>query len=162
GPAAGSVAVPTALTFAAGGGHADGGSSHPASPGGARPAAGHAAAPGGQGPGGGNPGNASADAAAMAVSLPMAGSRVIPDPGTTPGPWGKAAATAPASTTRAAGAQPGTPPRQLVVPDIIAAVPGGISAAQVAGISRLGNVRAVLPIDGARIAVHRQPVTVLA
>jgi hypothetical protein len=164
-----SVAVATALTLSAGGGRAAGGSSHPVSPGGARPVAGHAASAGGQGgAGGGNPGNASApgntsaDAAAMAVSLPMAGSHVIPDPGTTPGPWGKAASSAAASTTRVASAPPGTPPRQLVVPDIIAAVPGGISAAQVASISRLGNVRAVLPIDGARIAVNGQPVNVLA
>jgi transglycosylase-like protein with SLT domain len=161
-----SVAVATALTLSAGGGHGNGGSSGPASPGGASPAAGHGA--GGQGAAvAGNPGNASApgntsaDAAAMAVSLPMAGSRVIPDPGTTPGPWGKATA-APVSTTRVASAQPGTPPRQLVVPDIIAAGPGGISAAKVASISRLGDVRAVLPIDGARIAVNGQPVNVLA
>jgi hypothetical protein len=101
----------------------------------------------------------------MAVSLPQAGSHVIPGPGTAPAQWGDSAPTAaatPASTTRAAGAQPGAPPRQLVVPDIIAAAPGGISAAQVASISSLGNVRAVLPIDGARISVNGQPVNVLA
>ena len=99
----------------------------------------------------------------MAVSLPMAGTHVIPGPAATVAPWGKSAATAtPASATRPAGAPPGAPPRQLVVPDIIAAAPGGISAAQIASISRLGNVRAVLPIDGARISVNSQPVNVLA
>jgi hypothetical protein len=84
---------------------------------------------------------------------------VIPDPGT---PWGKVASATPASTTRPAGAQPGTPPRQLVVPDIISAAPGGISAAQIASITHLGNVRAVLAIDGARITVNGEPVNVLA
>jgi hypothetical protein len=48
------------------------------------------------------------------------------------------------------------------VPDIIAAVPGGLSAAEIASISKLGQVRSVLPIDGARIAVNGQPVNVLA
>jgi hypothetical protein len=48
------------------------------------------------------------------------------------------------------------------VPDIIAAAPGGITASQIAAISKLGEVRAVLPIDGARIAVNGQPVNVLA
>jgi hypothetical protein len=48
------------------------------------------------------------------------------------------------------------------VPDIIAAAPGGITAAEIASISRLAQVRAVLPIDGARIAVNGQPVNVLA
>jgi hypothetical protein len=159
-----SAAVATALTFTGGRGHAEGGSSPGATPAGARQAA-QAGAPGGQGSAGHAPGDTSADAAAMAVSLPMAGSRLLPDPGSTPAPWGKAAfpaAATPASATRPVGAQPGTPPRQLVVPDIIAAVPGGISAAQIASISRLGNVRTVLPIDGARISVNGQPVNVLA
>jgi hypothetical protein len=99
----------------------------------------------------------------MAVSLPLAGSQLVPDPGTTVAPWASAPVpAAPASTTRPAGTQPGTPPRQLVVPDIIAAAPGGISAAQVTSIARLGDVRAVLPIDGARISVNGQLVNVLA
>jgi Transglycosylase SLT domain len=159
-----SVVVATALALSAGGERADRGA--PAAiPAAARPPAGQASGPAAHRGGGGAAaaaGNARADAAAMAVSLPMAGSHVIPDPGRTPGPWGKAVSAAPASTTRPVGAQPGTPPRQLVVPDIIAAAPGGISAAQVASISRLGSVRAVLPIDGARISVNGQPVNVLA
>jgi hypothetical protein len=48
------------------------------------------------------------------------------------------------------------------VPDVIAAAPGGITAAQLASIARLPQVRAVLPIDGARIAVNGQPLNVLA
>ena len=68
------------------------------------------------------------------------------------------------STGASAGstAQAGSPPRQLIVPDIIAAVPGGLTAAQIASISKLSQVRAVLPIDGARIAIKGQPVNVLA
>jgi hypothetical protein len=60
----------------------------------------------------------------------------------------------------AEGAASATPPR-LVVPDVIAAAPGGVSSAQLAGIKRLGQVRGVLPIDGARVTVNGKPVTVL-
>ena len=48
------------------------------------------------------------------------------------------------------------------MPDVIAAAPGGLTAAEIASIGKLGQVRAVLPIDGARIAVNGQPVNVLA
>jgi hypothetical protein len=86
----------------------------------------------------------------MSVSLPAAGARVARGSD----PWGEAG---PRGTAVA-----GSPPRQLIVPDVIAADPAGITAAQIASISRLGQVRAVLPIDGARIAVNGQPVNVLA
>jgi hypothetical protein len=66
------------------------------------------------------------------------------------------------SSPSASTARPGSPPRQLIVPDVIAAAPGGITAAQIASIEHLAQVRAVLPIDGARIAVSGQPVNVLA
>jgi len=39
----------------------------------------------------------------------------------------------------------GAPPRQLFVPDLIAAAPGGITAARLARIAKLGGVMAVLP-----------------
>jgi hypothetical protein len=48
------------------------------------------------------------------------------------------------------------------VPDVIATVPGGVSAADLARIRRLDGVRAVLPVDGARIAVNGVSLTVLA
>src|ERR1039457_7456482 len=37
----------------------------------------------------------------------------------------------------------GAPPRQLLVPDLIAAIPAGITSAQVAKIGKLSGVRAV-------------------
>jgi hypothetical protein len=48
------------------------------------------------------------------------------------------------------------------VPDIIAAAPGGITSAEIASIRKLGQVRAVLPIDGARITVNGQQVNILS
>jgi hypothetical protein len=50
---------------------------------------------------------------------------------------------------------------RLVVPDIIAAAPGGVTAADLARIKKLNQVRAVLPVDGARITVNGSPLTVL-
>jgi hypothetical protein len=50
----------------------------------------------------------------------------------------------------------------LVVPDVIASVPGGLTAADLGRIKKLGGVRAVLAIDGARIAVNGVRLTVLA
>ena len=118
----------------------------------------------------------------MTVNLPAAGAHVVrgSDPwlgipnGTEAGsgPGGSGAGTAgtpaasasPGSTSQqlTSMSQPGSPPRQLIVPDVIAAVPGGIDAAQIAAITHLSQVRAVLPIDGARIAVNGKPVNVLA
>ena len=50
----------------------------------------------------------------------------------------------------------------LVVPDVIASVPGGLTQADLGRVKRLGGVRAVLPIDGARITVNGVRLTVLA
>ena len=55
----------------------------------------------------------------------------------------------------------GAPPRQLFVPDLIAAVPAGITAAQLAKIAKLTGVRAVLPIDGGKVTVNGQSADVL-
>jgi hypothetical protein len=91
---------------------------------------------------------------------------------TTRGTAAPAAATAP---DRAAGAAStgGTPglgasslvgatPTRLVVPDVIASVAGGVSAADLARLRKLGGVRAVLAVDGARITVNGTALTVLA
>ena len=51
-------------------------------------------------------------------------------------------------------------PRESV-PDLIAAVPGGITAAELAKISKLGGVAAVLPVDGGKIKVNGQSANVL-
>jgi len=56
----------------------------------------------------------------------------------------------------------GASPTRLVVPDVIASVPGGVSAADLARLRKLGGVRGLLPVDGARIAVNGVPLTVLA
>ncbi len=66
-----------------------------------------------------------------------------------------------------AGAAPvpglaGGTPTHLIVPDVIASVPGGVTQADLARLRKLGGVRAVLAIDGARITVSGVPLTVLA
>ncbi|MGD0062909.1 MAG: lytic transglycosylase domain-containing protein [Streptosporangiaceae bacterium] len=58
----------------------------------------------------------------------------------------------PASLTTPGSA--GAPPRQLFVPDLIAAVPAGITAAQLAKIGKLTGVRALLPISGGMVTVN--------
>jgi hypothetical protein len=56
----------------------------------------------------------------------------------------------------------GSTSTHLVVPDVIASVAGGVTAADLAKLKRLSGVRAVLAIDGARITVNGAPLTVLA
>jgi hypothetical protein len=55
----------------------------------------------------------------------------------------------------------GAPPRQLFVPDLIAATPAGISPAQLAKIRKLAGIRSVLPIDGGKVTVNGQSANVL-
>jgi hypothetical protein len=55
----------------------------------------------------------------------------------------------------------GAPPRQLFVPDLIAATPTGITVAQLVRISKLTGVRAVLPIDGGKVTVNGRSADVL-
>jgi Transglycosylase SLT domain len=50
----------------------------------------------------------------------------------------------------------------LVVPDVIASVPGGVTQADLGRLKKLGGVRSVLAIDGARITVNGVQLTVLA
>jgi hypothetical protein len=54
-----------------------------------------------------------------------------------------------------------TTPR-LIVPDVIASVPGGVTKADLARLRTLSGVRAVLAIDGAKISVNGAQLTVLA
>jgi Transglycosylase SLT domain len=51
--------------------------------------------------------------------------------------------------------------RQLYVPDLIAAVPSGITSSQLAAISKLRGVEAVLPVDGGKVKVNGQSANVL-
>jgi Transglycosylase SLT domain len=62
----------------------------------------------------------------------------------------------PAQPSAPAGAQ-----RQDFVPDLIAAVPGGITPAQLAKIRKLSGVTAVLPVDGGKVTVNGQSANVL-
>ncbi len=96
-------------------------------------------------------------AGAAASSGPPGGSygfTVTPPPGVAaPG------SSAPSSLQPPGSA--GAPPRQLFVPDLIAAMPAGITAAQLAKIARLTGVRAVLPIDGGKVTVNGRSADVL-
>jgi len=49
----------------------------------------------------------------------------------------------------------------MIVPDLIAAVPTGLTPAQLKSIGRLGGVRAVLPVDGGRVTVNGRAANVL-
>jgi hypothetical protein len=71
---------------------------------------------------------------------------------------GTAGATNP--TSRATLAETSTP--RLIVPDVIASVPGGVTAADLARLRKLSGVRSVLAIDGAKITVNGRQLTVLA
>jgi hypothetical protein len=55
----------------------------------------------------------------------------------------------------------GSAPRQQFVPDLIAAVPGGITPAQLTKIRELGGVAAVLPVDGGKVTVNGKSADVL-
>jgi Transglycosylase SLT domain len=59
------------------------------------------------------------------------------------------------------GAATGTSIRQELVPDLIAAVPGGITTGQLARIRKLGGVAAVLPVDGGKVTVNGRSADVL-
>ncbi|HEX3714721.1 MAG TPA: lytic transglycosylase domain-containing protein [Trebonia sp.] len=61
-----------------------------------------------------------------------------------------------------AGGLSGGTPTHLVVPDVIATAPGGVTAADLAKVKKLSGVRAVLAIDGAQIVVNGARLTVLA
>jgi Transglycosylase SLT domain len=63
-----------------------------------------------------------------------------------------------------ASAQIAGPPgaaKQTFWPDLIAAVPGGITSTQLAKISKLGGVQAVLPVDGGKVTVNGRRANVL-
>ena len=96
-------------------------------------------------------------AAAVAVVGIVAAANPAP-----PVPRSAVAAAAPASAAaHVAAAAPASAVPRLVVPDLIAAVPGGVTAADLARLSKLSQVRSVLPVDGARITVNGKPLTVI-
>jgi hypothetical protein len=77
-------------------------------------------------------------------------------------PPGVAAPGSPAAQSlTAAGPDGSSQRRQLYVPDLIAAVPSGITSSQLAAISKLHGVQAVLPVDGGKVKVNGQSANVL-
>ena len=76
-------------------------------------------------------------------------------------PPGVAAPSAPVPDSLKVPGSAGALPRQLFVPDLIAATPAGISPAQLAKISKLAGVRSVLPVDGGKVTVNGHSVDVL-
>jgi hypothetical protein len=106
-------------------------------------------------------------AAAAALSVSVAGSAVASPVGGTPSSHVSSASvprvptSGPAARPPSAAGSAAPAPRQQYVPDLIAAVPGGITAAQLAKIRKLGGVVAVLPIDGGKVTVNGHLANVL-
>src|SRR5690348_8747606 len=76
-------------------------------------------------------------------------------------PPGVAAPASQAAPSPTAPGRGGDAQRQLYVPDLIAAVPSGITSAQLAKISKLHGVQAVLPVDGGKVKVNGRSANVL-
>ena len=66
-----------------------------------------------------------------------------------------------AAPRSATGSDGNSQRQQLYVPDLIAAVPSGITSAQLAAISKLRGVQAALSVDGGRVKVNGQGANVL-
>ena len=74
-------------------------------------------------------------------------------------PPGIAAPTGPPTQLLTAAGSGGN--SKLYVPDLIAAVPGGITSSQLGAISKLPGVQAALPVDGGKVKVNGQSANVL-
>jgi Transglycosylase SLT domain len=73
-----------------------------------------------------------------------------------------ARATGSTAAARGRATLTGASTPRLIVPDVIASVPGGVTRVDLRRLRALTGVRAVLPIDGAKIAVNGAQLTVLA
>ena len=60
-----------------------------------------------------------------------------------------------------AGSAQQSPPRQLIVPDLFAVLPAGITATQVSAVSGLTGVRAVLAVDGGQVVINGRAASML-
>ena len=113
-------------------------------------------------------------AALAALTIP-AGAAAVPasvaagGPGPSGSPYGftvspppgvAAGSTSVPSSLKAPGSA-GALPRQLFVPDLIAAAPAGISPAQLARIGKLAGVRNALSVDGGKVTVNGRSANVL-
>jgi len=112
---------------------------------------------------------AAAAAAALAVSVAgsavqAADAAVVTRAGGIPSSHVSSASvpgSSPAAGSSSSPAPGGSGPKQQFVPDLIAAVPGGITPAQLAKIRKLGGVAAVLPVDGGKVTVNGKSANVL-
>jgi hypothetical protein len=69
---------------------------------------------------------------------------------------------APGASTGTASLTKGSSlPRQLIVPDLLAVVPTGLTPAQVASIRKLSGVRSVLAVDGGQIKIDGKTASVI-
>jgi hypothetical protein len=111
--------------------------------------------------------------AAVAATAAAVSGGPAPSAGALPGlARAEASAAAPARPTRPPTAAEGeaesrailtgATTARLIVPDVIASVPGGVTAADLKRLRALPGVRAVLVIDGAKITVNGAQLTVLA
>ena len=109
-------------------------------------------------------------AAAAAVALSAAGSAVqaadaaVASPAGGPPSSHVSSVSVPAVGSPGSSASPGpggTATRPQYAPDLIAAVPGGITSAQLARIRKLSGVMAVLPVDGGKVTVNGHSANVL-
>jgi hypothetical protein len=99
-----------------------------------------------------------ARAASAAASASAAGTA---SPASSAGAAGTAGGTGAFGGESRATLTGATTPR-LIVPDVIASVPGGVTAANLRRLRALPGVRSVLAIDGAKITVNGTQLTVLA
>ncbi|MCL2581096.1 MAG: lytic transglycosylase domain-containing protein [Streptosporangiales bacterium] len=99
-------------------------------------------------------------AAGACLALMAGAAAPAPDPAAKASP-----AKAPPASARppraAQDASVGPAPQRLIVPDVIASVPGGITAADLAKLRKIPQVRNLLPISGGRVTVGGEPVTLL-
>ena len=109
-------------------------------------------------------------AAAAAVALSAAGSAIQAADAAVASPAGGPPSSHVSSVSVSAVGSPGSPAspgpdgtatRPQLVPDLIAAVPGGITSAQLAKIRKLSGVVAVLPVDGGKVTVNGHSANVL-
>jgi Transglycosylase SLT domain len=101
-------------------------------------------------------GTAAACVSLIALAAPAAHAGINP-----PGSYASSSSPPAVPSIPGSPGSAGAPPRQEFVPDLIAAVPGGITAAQLAKIRKLGGVLAVLPVDGGKITVNGKIANVL-
>ena len=78
-----------------------------------------------------------------------------------PPPGVAAPRSAAAPSPSATGSDGNSQRQQLYVPDLIAAVPSGITSSQLAAISKLRGIQAALPVDGGKVKVNGQSANVL-